>query len=84
MEINTVIEIQAFGDFDIKYTVCIMVHSEKIDKGYLLKEFYKIQGILSNQGLSNETLSTINDDFIAFLELKGFRMLETEMIYFCD
>ena len=84
MEINTVIEVQAFGDFDVKYTDCIMIHSDRMDKNEILKEFYQIQGITSNKGLDYRILRTITEDFISFLELKGFKKLETQSVYFCD
>ena len=84
MEINTVIEVQAFGDFDVKYTDCVMVHSEKIDKNEILNEFYQMQGISSNKGLDVRVLYDTTQDFISFLELKGFEKLETQSVYFCD
>jgi hypothetical protein len=84
MELNTFIEVQAFGDFDVKYTDCIMVHSDKMDKNEILKEFYKVQGITSNVGLDYSQLYNITQDFISFLELKGFKRLETQSVYFCD
>ena len=84
MNKNTVIEIEAFADYDISYTVCVMVHSEKIDKDILLNEFYNIEGIKSNEGLDYNKLYAITGNFIAFLELKGFTKLETEKICFTD
>jgi len=84
MELNTFIEVQAFGDFDVQYTECIMVHSDKINKDEILKEFYQIQGITSNRGLDDRELYSTTQDFIAFLELKGFKKLQTQSIYFCD
>jgi len=81
---KTIIEVQAFGDFDVKYTVCIMVHPEVLNVNEILNEFYSINGISSNKGLSYHVLSTVNDDFISFLELKGFSILKTQAIYFCD
>ena len=84
MIINTVIEVQQFGDFDVLNTNCIMVHSDAMDKKEILKEFYQIHGIPSNKGLDYKVLSTITEDFISFLELKGFKKLETQPVYFCD
>lgn len=84
MEIKTAIEVQAFGDFDVKYTDCVMIHSDKMDKNEILKEFYGIQGITSNKGLDDRKLYDITQDFISFLELKGFKRLETQSVYFCD
>jgi len=84
MELNTFIEVQGFGDFDVKYTDCIMVHSNKIDENEILKEFYQIQGIESNTGLDYRKLYNVTQDYIAFLELKGFKKLKTYAVYFCD
>jgi hypothetical protein len=84
MELNTFIEVQEFGDFDVKYTNCIMVHSDKMDKNEILDEFYQVQGITSNTGLDYRELYNITEDFISFLELKGFKRLETQSVYFCD
>lgn len=84
MEMNTIIELQAFGDFGVKYTDCIMVHSDIIDKSKIMSEFYQIKNIKSNTGLDFITLQTISDDFISFLETKGFVKLNTQKIYFCD
>lgn len=84
MELSTIIEVQAFGDFDMKYTDCIMVHSDKMDKNEILKEFYEIQGITPNTGLGYGQLYNITQDFISFLELKGFKRLETQSVYFCE
>jgi hypothetical protein len=84
MELNTFIEVQAFGDFDVKYTDCVMVHSDKMNKNEILKEFYQIQGIASNTGLDYKQLHNITQDFISFLELKGFKKLKTQSVYFCD
>lgn len=83
-EMSTFIEVQSYGDFDIKYTNCIMVHYDKLDKIEILNEFYKLQGITSNEGLDYKILSTITEDFICFLELKGFKKLQTQSVYFCD
>jgi hypothetical protein len=84
MNIKTAIEVKAWGDFDILYTVCVMIYSEKVNKDEILKEFYQIQGISSCDGLSYKKLSTITEDFIAFLELKGFKKLRTHEVYFSD
>jgi len=84
MKISTVIEVQAYGDFDVKQTNCIMVHEDKLNVSEVLKEFHTIQGINSNSGLSSKILRTIIDDFIFFLELKGFNKLKTKEICFSD
>jgi len=84
MELNTFIEVQSFGDFAVKYTDCVMVHSDKIDKDEILKEFYQARGIASNTGLDYRELGNVTKDFIAFLHSKGFKKLETRPVYFCD
>lgn len=84
MDVKTAIEVQRYGDFDIVNTECIMVHPKKINKSELLKEFYRLAGITSQEGLSYSKLETINKDFIAFLELKGFKKLRTYEVLFSD
>jgi hypothetical protein len=78
----TFIEVQQFGDFDILITDSIMFHHDSIDVENIEKEFYKIQGIESDSGLSYEQLYDIIPDFIAFLELKGFQKLDTIKVCF--
>lgn len=81
---NTIIEVQAFGDFDVKYTDSIMVHDDKLDKEEILKEFCSLKGIESNKGLDYKILNRITEEFVLFLESKGFKKLKTDPIYFCD
>ena len=81
---KTFIEVQAFGDFDMKYTDCIMTHPEKLDTTKILKEFYDVQGINSNTGLSQKQLKTVTQDFVCFLEIKGFTKLKPKQVYFSD
>lgn len=84
MVIKTSIEIQAYADFDIPYTRCIMVSNVDYNPTDLLNEFYQIFGITSTSGLTYKQLSTVTDDYIAFLELKGFKSLPTCTIIFSD
>jgi hypothetical protein len=81
---STVIEVKAFGDFDVMYTYCIMVHSDTLNRDELMSEFYTIRGISSNRGLCYRDLYGITEDFVAFLEMKGFVRLQTQVVYFCD
>jgi hypothetical protein len=81
---KTVIELKQFVDFGVLNTNCIMIHSDKLDLDNLLDEFYRLKGIKSYRGLSEDVLRTINNDFISFLRKRGFKRLETQSIYFCD
>lgn len=81
---NTIIEVQSFGDFNVKYTDSIMVHDDKLDKEEILKEFCALKGIKSNKGLDYKILNRITEEFVLFLESKGFKRLKTDPIYFCD
>lgn len=80
----TAIEFKEFGDFDVCSTSWIMIHPDKIRKSTLLNEFYQVQGISSCTGLSDKVLSTISEDFSTFLELKWFKRLITQEVYFSD
>lgn len=61
-----------------------MVHTDKLNVNDLLKEFYLIQDISSNEGLPLGMLRTVTADYISFLELKGFVKLKAQPVYFCD
>jgi len=84
MVITTIIEIQAYADFDIPYTKCIMTSDIFYNPTDLLKEFFQIQGITSTDGLDIRELTTITDDYITFLELKQFKKLHTFKTLFSD
>jgi hypothetical protein len=84
MIIETVIEVQQYVDFDVLNTKCIMVSPTKHHKTSLLEEFYEHYGIISYNGHKSEDLSFYTDAFISFLEMKGFTILNTDKIYFCD
>ena len=81
---NTIIEMQVFGDFDVRCTNCIMVSDEKLNIENLQKEFCDIERIPSFKGLEVHNLSMLTDKFILFLKTKGFRKLQTTELYFCD
>jgi hypothetical protein len=81
---KTFIEVQEFGDFGMKYTNCIMVSNDNIDKETLLDEFYKLEGIESYRGLDYLILDEITEKFINFLKSKGFKRLKTQSVFFCD
>lgn len=82
--IKTIIEVKAFGDFDIMFTHSIMVSPEELDVDKLLKEFYDLVGIESNHKVNHVLLYEITEDFVSFLELKGFSRLKTNVVYFSD
>jgi len=84
MEVKTTIEIQKYGDFDMKYTDCIMVSNEKHRQKKLLKEFYDIYNIKSSSGMDSSMLDKLTEDFICFLEMKGFTKLKTYEVCFSD
>lgn len=84
MEIKTVIEVQQFADFDMVCTKCIMVSNEKFLKFELLNEFCNINNIPSIKGLDCNKLNQYTEDFVTFLELKGFTELKTFKVLLSD
>lgn len=86
MEFKTVIEVQAFGDFDILQTTCVMTSTDWHDPAALMSEFCQINNLppKSGKGLVGVILYEVTNDYIAFLELKGFTRLQTTPQYFCD
>jgi spore coat polysaccharide biosynthesis protein SpsF (cytidylyltransferase family) len=84
MKIKTAIEVQIFGDFDMKYTECIMVSPEYFNKQDLINEFCELEGITSIKGVAWNKLNHYTQAFIKFLELKGLVKLKTDEVYFTD
>ena len=84
MEINTAIELQAFGDFNIKITYGIFVSEEKFDIEKIKSDFCRINNLGVFNGLSTMDLDKHTEDFVTYLELIGFKELKTNKVYFCD
>ncbi len=81
---KTVIEVQAFGDFDIKYTDCIMVSEEKKDVKEIIKDFCVFMNIPDIKGLPSNKLYDMTQEFIEYLKMIGFTKLKTTEVYMCD
>ena len=81
----TYIEIQGWGDFDVRYTDCIMASEGFYNFPTLDKEFFELEGITSFKNLDYRKLYEHQKNYIAFLELKGFKKLQmSRTILFCD
>lgn len=81
---NTFIEIQAWGDFDVSYTDCIMFCEGKRDVDSLTKTFCSLNGLPGTKGLPYNMLSDTTEEFKKFLKKEGFRVLKTKQIIFSD
>lgn len=81
---GTIIEVQAWADFDILYTDCIMYHPDKLVIDEIKKDFCVIMKIESFKGLECSILHDTKEDFIAYLQMAGFKKLTTNKIYFSD
>lgn len=84
MKNGTFIEVEAYGDFDVKYTVCIMHNPLTLDVYEIKREFRNLKGLKSFSGLPSVSLASFTDEFIAFLSLKGFSSVKTHKISFSD
>ena len=51
MDVKTYVEIEAYGDFDVKYTKCVMVADGVRDIDYLTKSFCHKNGLTGTSGL---------------------------------
>lgn len=83
MKNGTFIEVEAYGDFDVKYTVCIMYNPLDLDVYEIKREFRKLKGLKSFSGIIG-SMASLTDEFIAFLSLKGFTSVKTHKISFSD
>ena len=84
MQFKTIIEIQKYADFGIRYTDCIMVFAEELNVESLKKEFCSIEGIEGTKGIPYNMLDLVTDEFVAFLNKKGFVKLKTKEVIFTD
>lgn len=84
MDINTAIEIEAWGDFDVKTTKCIMVSEEKLNPKELIKTYCELRGLPGLSGLPYNMLNDTNDDLIIWLKRQGFKQLKTYAVCFSD
>lgn len=82
---KTIIEIQGWGDFDVKYTEGIYYSELKYDRDSLVEEFCKKYNYPSEDGIQNDSLiSSAPNKFANFLQGKGFKKLKTEKVLFSD
>lgn len=82
--INTVIEIQGWGDFDMRYTEVIMVSEQKLDAKLFIKGYCDLRGLPGLDGLPQNMLRDINEDLIKYLKKNGFKPLNTYVVLFGD
>jgi hypothetical protein len=81
---GTFIEIQSYGDFDIKYTDCIMYSTERRDVKAITKAFCDQNGLPGTSGLPSNMLSTTTEAFKKYLKKEGFSQLKTNEVCFGD
>lgn len=84
MDTRTYVEIEAWGDFDVRYTKCIMVADGLRDVDYLTKAFCHKNGLPGTEGLSYNMINDANEEFVKFLRKEGFRELKTSKVCFSD
>ena len=84
MSNKTYIEIEGWGDFNVRYTKCIMVADEVRDVRHLINTFCSANGLPGTSGLPSNMLSDTTDAFIKFLKKEGFRELKTNKVCFSD
>ena len=86
MEVKTTIEVQAYADYDIRYTKCIMVSPDYRDVKDILKTYCTLRGLPNSEGkeLPNNMFDDTTNDFIKYLKKEGFKELKSTEIYFTD
>lgn len=80
----TVIFVQAWGDFDMKYTFATMVCPYKQSVDSLKKAFLADEGLHSFKGQPDSKLTELTEKFIKFLKKNDFQRLDGEEVYFSD
>ena len=89
---GTIIELEAWGDYDMLYTDCIMVTEEVWTVSSLISSFVEDIGFKGDvdirkdgiNGLPYDMLSDFNSEFKKYLKKQGFRVLKTKKVHFSD
>lgn len=84
MEIKTAIAIEAWADFDIRYTDKVMVCEEKRDVNAIVKNYCELRGLPGTSGLPRNMINDTREDFVKFLNKEGFRELKMTEVCFSD
>lgn len=84
MIVNTVISVDAYGDFDVRYTAAILYSEEVRDVKAITKAYCSLRGLESTSGLPYNMLSDTTEDFIKYLKKEGFRELKNNTVCFSD
>lgn len=86
MEIKTAIEVQAYADYDVIYTKCIMVSPDVRNVRDILNTFCISSGLPEpdGTGLPENMLSDTTDEFIKYLKKEGFTSLKRTEVIFTD
>ena len=85
MEISTVIEVESYGDYDVRYTKCIMVSPVFRHASSLMKNFCEKNGLpLNGEGLPDNMLEDTTNEYIKYLKKEGFKELKTNKACFTD
>ena len=79
--IQTTIEIEKLGDFDVSYTDVVMVSPDKRDVKGLVKTFCELNGLKSLGDVPYKRFEDVNEKLIRFLKKEGFRILKTDKIF---
>jgi hypothetical protein len=80
----TVINVMAWGDFDMKYTFATMVCPYQQSVESLKKQFLAQEGIYSFSGHSYDKCTELTEKFVKFLKKNDFKNLEGEEVCFSD
>lgn len=84
MDIKTSIEVEAFGDFDVSYTDCILVSPDEINVKGFVKNYLSLRGLESESGLPLNMIYDTRKDFIEYAKKNGFFVLKTKKVCFSD
>jgi len=72
------------GDFDIQQTRCIMIADFKPDVKNMVDEYCVYRNIPGTNGLNHKQLDGRTENFIKYLNRKGFGELKTKEVCFSD
>jgi hypothetical protein len=81
---GTIIEVKDWIEECYQYTKVIMYSSEEINVKSLVKNYCSLRGLPGTDGLPDNMLKDVTEDFINFLKKEGFSEVKTKSVIFSD
>lgn len=81
---GTYIAVEAYGDFNMRYTDSIWHTEEQRDIKAITRAFCSINGLPGTSGLPDNMLRDSTESFKKYLKKEGFKQIKAKAVCFSD